>query len=74
MLRPGRETCLTESDCKVDLQKSIATQIRQLLPYISNNKEQVDGCFGELSSTKRLFVRDKIARFTPTRNKAQALD
>jgi len=34
--------------------KSIPTQIRQLILYISNSKGEVDGFVGELTSAKRL--------------------
>ena len=49
---------------KVVLQKSIPTQIRQHIPYISNSQAYVDGFVGESTSAKRLhkhFVRDKAS-------------
>jgi len=46
---------LTESVYKVVSQKSIPTQIRQLIFYISNSKEYVDGFVRELTFAKRLY-------------------
>jgi len=43
---------LTESVCKVVLQKSISAQICQHIVYISNNEGQVDGFVGELTDAK----------------------
>ena len=48
---------LTQSVFEVVLQKSILTQIRQLILYMSNSKGQVDGFVGKLTSAKRLCVR-----------------
>jgi hypothetical protein len=45
---------LTKSVDKVVLQKSIPTQIHQLILYISNSKGQADGFVGQLTSAKRL--------------------
>ena len=45
---------LTQSVFKDDLQKSIPTQLRQLILYISNRKGYVDGFVGELTSATRL--------------------
>jgi len=47
---------LTESVHKIVLQKSISTQIRQLIFCISNNEGQVDGFVGELILAKRLYT------------------
>ena len=38
----------------VVLQKSIPTQIRQLVLYLSNSEKYVDGFVGKLTSAKRL--------------------
>jgi len=45
---------LTPSVFKVVLRKPIPTQIRQLVLYISNSKEYVDGFVRELTFAKRL--------------------
>ena len=46
---------LIQSVFKVVLQKSIPTQIRQRVLYISNSKGYVDGFVEELPSAKRLY-------------------
>ena len=43
----------TQSVYEVVLQKSIPTQIRQLIFYIRNSEGYVDGFVGELTPTKR---------------------
>ena len=45
---------ITQSALEAVLKKSIPTQIRQLILYISNSKGQVDRFVGELASAKRL--------------------
>jgi len=45
---------LTQSVFEVVLQKSIPTQICQLILYISKSKGYVDGFVGQLTSAKRL--------------------
>ena len=50
---------------KVFSQKSILTQIRQLILYISNSKGKVDRFVGEVTPAQRLskhIVRDKSGR------------
>ena len=44
----------TEDVFKVILQKSIPTQIRQLILYICNSEGKVDGLVGELTSAQQL--------------------
>ena len=46
--------CFTESVFKVALQKSVPTQIRQLILYMSNGRELVDEFEGGLTPAKRL--------------------
>ena len=56
----------TESVYKVVLQKSIPTQIRQLILYVSNNEGYVDEFVRELAFAERLsghFLRDKAFTF-----------
>ena len=45
---------LTKNVSTVVWQKSITTQIRELIVYISNFKGYVDGCVGELTSANPL--------------------
>ena len=47
--------CLTESAHKVVVKKSIPTQIRQLILYISNDKDSVDGFVRESIFAKRRY-------------------
>jgi hypothetical protein len=49
-----RRSYLTQSVLQVVLQKTIPRQIRQLIVYISNIEEQVDGFVGDLTSAERL--------------------
>jgi len=56
-LSPGsgeRRSYLTQSVPQVVLQKSISTQIRQHIFYISNIEEQVGEFVGDLTSAERL--------------------
>ena len=53
--RPARSgNAPAPSVLKVVLQKSIYTQIRQLVVYISHSRGQVEEFVGELTSAKRL--------------------
>ena len=52
--RPCADFNLTESVFNVVLQKSIPTQIRKLILYISMSEERVDEFMRELTSAKRL--------------------
>ena len=53
---------LTESVYKVVLQKSIPTQIRQLILYISDDEGYVDEFVGELTFAKEDALLDLIVR------------
>jgi len=50
----GAAVLISHNFFQVVLQKSIHTQIRQLIVHISNSEGFVDGCLGELTSAKRL--------------------
>ena len=47
--------CLIESVYEVVLQKSIPTQIRKHIRYMSNDKRVADGFVGESTFAKRLY-------------------
>ena len=58
---------LSHTKCfEVVSQKSIPTQIRQLILYISNSKGWVDGFVGELTSAKRI-QKHFCKRYNPRR-------